>query len=166
MCLLVSLSSLSFSIFPRPCFPYLSFFRSFLLFFPSFLFLSPFNSLFLLMILFVLHFCLNQSRDIFLIRTLIYWLNGYPFLCIYNIPSLICISFNIHRWFNVTRYHPSNKVKLHRLSKFVRERERERERESQGNPNSRLALVIYIYIYIYMLWSHVTGSVTLIYTEW
>ena len=38
----------------------------FYLFIPSFLLLSLFSSLFLLVILFVLHHCLNQSRDIFL----------------------------------------------------------------------------------------------------
>ena len=53
--------------------------------------LSPFNSLFHLMILFVLHHCLKQSHNIFLYMNADLLTN--PFLCIHNISSVFSILF-------------------------------------------------------------------------
>ena len=99
-------SSSFFSFLTLPCLSLLFLFLWFLhslIFFLSFL--PSFNSLFLLMILKVLHNCLKQSYDI---QTLIYWLHSYPFLCIHNISFLICILFlKIHQLFNIIQYNPS-----------------------------------------------------------
>ena len=107
ICLLVSSSfflTLLFSyILPllSLLFPSLSFFHSFL----SFLLLSCLNSLFLLMILFVLYYCLKQSCDMFLNMNADLLIKGlFPF-SVYIICSLFYISIKIHQWSNVTQYN-------------------------------------------------------------
>ena len=88
----------SFPTFPLSSLFYflsLQFSRSFLFFslFPSFFFLIRYFSRWFN--LFDINVLNSHVIHIFKIRTLIYWLNDYPFICIYHFPTVLYFIKNL-----------------------------------------------------------------------